>query len=825
MRSSRPIPTIPSRSLNRPSLLAALRNTGKQATAWAGGLLALSSLWLPATSAGAADAADDSVLQEVIVTANRRTEDTKDVPISIGVIDAQQIQDLHVDGYEDISRLLAGISFAAHNNGPNGPGQDNITIRGVSSTVGNPTVATYIDDVPLITFTGYEGDTEPRLIDIERVEVLRGPQGTLYGASSEGGTVRYITNQPDAGSFSGYLRQDYSGTEFGGFNFDERGVLNIPVVEDVFAVRLSAEYGKQSGYINNYALEGSLADGTASAGPLQRRGVNNETDAVVRLVGKWTLSEDFTVTPSVLYQSVSTGATSTFLPQYGTYNQNFQVPSPDNDSLLLPTLTIKKGLGFADLNSVTSYLYRKVDRQTDGTFYNTTAIVQSVLDPATTLPYTAHTAQNNDILGNVPSPVYFRDNFNTWTQELRLSSPADASRVKWVAGLFYADEEWTHLDYEPAPGFSAAFQNIYGYSIDQDPLLNPTLGTPGYNSNFWANDLVWEVYDHNNVDQYSAFGQIDIDVTSALHVGIGDRYVKAREKFDEVGAGFFDFGGVGTTGTPFTQSSSFSGSTPKFTATYDLTDLASLYATAAKGFRLGGETTPNTNSLCVQGLATIGIYSSPSSYQPDHVWSYELGSKSLLFQKTLSVNADVYYLDWSNIQQTITIPICGGALNTNIGDAKAIGGELEVRFKPPVINGLTVGVNLGGEHAYVTSTVDAMTAAVGQDILYTPKFTATVLADYTQHLTDSIIGFVRGDFAYTGESYGSFQVGTPGYIDPAYSVVNLNVGVDIQTFQIAVYAKNLFDNRTILQEPTVNSVLEGYTLRPMTIGLTIQTKF
>jgi hypothetical protein len=125
----------------------------------------------------------------------------------------------------------------------------------------------------------------------------------------------------------------------------------------------------------------------------------------------------------------------------------------------------------------------------------------------------------------------------------------------------------------------------------------------------------------------------------------------------------------------------------------------------------------------------------------------------------------------------------------------------------------------------VTSTVDAMTAAVGQDILYTPKFTATVLADYTQHLTDSIIGFVRGDFAYTGESYGSFQVGTPGYIDPAYSVVNLNVGVDIQTFQIAVYAKNLFDNRTILQEPTVNSVLEGYTLRPMTIGLTIQTKF
>jgi outer membrane receptor protein involved in Fe transport len=776
-------------------------------------------------SARAEDASDDAALQEVVVTANRRTEDIKDVPVSIGVVDAQQIDDLHVDGYEDLSRVVAGISFAAHNNGPNGPGQDNITIRGVSSTVGNPTVSTYLDDVPLITFTGYEGDTEPRLIDVERVEILRGPQGTLYGASSEGGTVRYITNQPNAKEWSGYLRQDYSGTEFGGFNFDERGVLNIPVVEDVFALRISAEYGKQSGYVNNYALEGSLAAGTATAGPLLRKGVNNETDAVVRIVGKWSIAEDFTVTPSVLYQQISLGSSSTFLPQYGTYNQNFQVPSPDTDSLLLPTLTIKKGLGFADLTSVTSYLYRRVNRDTDGTFFNTTAIAQFTLDAQPGPPYTTHTLQNNDILGNIASPVFFRDNFNTWTQELRLASPVGAGRIKWVAGLFYADEEWTHLDHETAPGFSAAFQSIYGYGIDQDPNLNPTVINPPYNPNFWANDLVWQVYDHNNVDQYSVFGQVDIDVTSSLHLGIGDRYVEAKEKFDEVGAGYFDYGGVGTTGSPFYQSSSFSGSTPKATLTYDLTDFASVYASAAKGFRLGGETTPNTNSLCVTGLASIGIYSSPSSYQPDHVWSYELGSKSLLFQKTLSVNADVYYLDWSSIQQTITIPICGGALNTNIGDAKAIGGELEVRYKPPVINGLTLGANLGGEHAYVTSTVDAKTAAVGQDILYTPKYTATLLADYTRHLTDSLVGFVRGDYAYTGQSYGSFQVGQPGYIDPAYSVVNLNVGIAIQNFQIAAYAKNLFDDRTVLQEPTINSVLEGYTLRPVTIGLTFQTKF
>jgi outer membrane receptor protein involved in Fe transport len=164
-------------------------------------------------------------------------------------------------------------------------------------------------------------------------------------------------------------------------------------------------------------------------------------------------------------------------------------------------------------------------------------------------------------------------------------------------------------------------------------------------------------------------------------------------------------------------------------------------------------------------------------------------------------------------------------LNTNIGNATAIGSELEVRYKPPVLTGLTLGVNLGGEHAYVTSTVDAQTAAVGQDILYTPRYTATVLADYTRRLTDSTVLFVRGDYEYTGQSYGSFQVGTSNYIDPAYSVVNLNLGVDIDRFEFALYAKNLFDDRTILQQPEVNSVLEGYTLRPMTIGVILQAKF
>jgi iron complex outermembrane receptor protein len=800
---------------------------------WVGGLLAALTLAGPGARAapGSANAGvEDSTLAEVVVTANKRAEDTKDVPVSIGVVDGQEILDLHIQDAEDITRIVPGVSFAAHNNGPNGPGQDNITIRGVSSTVGNPTVGTYIDEVPIITITGFEGTASPRLLDIERIEVLRGPQGTLYGASSEGGTIRYITNQPDSHTFSGSFRQEVSYTKHGGANFDDRGVLNIPVIEDVFALRVSAEFGKDSGYIDHYALAGSLAAGTATAGALLNRGVNSDTNYAINVKGLWTISDDFTVTPAVLYQRLVLDDSGTFMPGLGLYREFNQVPGFDHDSLFVPSLTVKKGLGFADLTSVTSYVNRRVLRQADGTYYNSQPIAQFYLDSAGVPPYSLHTAENNNILGNKASPVDFFDHFNTWTQEFRLSSPADQKRIKWVAGVFASDQQWTHLDYEPIPGFSTAFQKIYGYNINTDPFLNPTIGTPSYNPNEWANDLVYSVYDHNDVTQYAVFGQIDVDVTPTLHVGVGDRYVKATEKLTETGAGFFEFGNAGTTGTPYTQSATFSTSTPKVTITYDLNAQASLYASAGKGFRLGGATSPNTNVACVQGLLELGDKNAPTTYGPDHLWSYELGTKALLFDKTLSVNADVYYIDWKAIQQTITIPICGGAFNANVGDATAIGSEIEVRYKPPVIPGLTLSVNLGGEHAYITSSTNSLTAAVGQDVLYTPKYTASVLANYGWHVTSSILGFVRGDYEYTGQSFGSYVRPAPGapnpsYINPAYSVVNLNAGVNVGNFEVALFAKNLFDNKTILQSPLIDGEIQGYTLRPVTVGLSFQVKF
>ena len=422
------------------------------------------------------------------------------------------------------------------------------------------------------------------------------------------------------------------------------------------------------------------------------------------------------------------------------------------------------------------------------------------------------------MLAVVPSPVLFEDRFHTLTEEFRIASKP--GRLRWVGGLFYSDQVWTHNDYENAPGFSTDFKKIYGYDIDSDPVLNPG-AIPG----LFNNDLVWHVYDHNDITQYAAFGQVDFDLLPNLHLSAGERYVYATETFSEVGAGFFDIGGAGTTGTPYTQSAKFSAPTPKFSITYDATSDLSIYATVAKGFRLGGATTPNTNVSCVAGLLQLGYVNAPNTYGSDQLWSYEAGAKSLLLNNTLSVNVAGYYINWSRIQQTITIPICGGAFNSNVGDAVAYGGEFESRFRPPLLPGLTLGVNAGAERAYITSTKNASTAAVGQSVLFTPNWTASLVTNYRTDITPEIEGFIKADYDWTGPSNGSFQLTDPNYRDPAYSILNLNVGINFGQWQAALFATNLTDNKTILQRPVINSVVESYTLRPLTVGLTVTKHF
>jgi outer membrane receptor protein involved in Fe transport len=759
-------------------------------------------------------------LEEIVVTSQKRSEDVKSIPVSISVLSGFALQSQKILSYDDLTRALPGLSYTA---GP-APGLSTLEMRGVSSTSGSATVGIYIDEVPItVRNTVYDGNTEPKLFDIDRVEVLRGPQGTLYGASSMGGTVRFITKQPNLEDFSGEVSSDLSGTVIhGGINIQETAIVNVPIAEDKAGIRAGAQYTSNSGFIDNYNI---------FTGQLNKSGTNDERALVGRVSGLIKPNDSITITPSVFYQRDFTDDTSAFYPPsdaeflsggtfngvfhpvFGTWIQDKQVTEWGRDELFIPSLTFKDELGFADLTTVTGFFLRDFNRMQDGSYYNSTAFASYFLD----YYYPAHQAQNDTLIGTIGSPSPSDILHRQITQEVRLSSPADAGGpIKWVAGLYYQNYWDNRNQVEKIPGLDAKFQQIYGYPIWQDPNLGD--GDP----NLYEGDLIWFERVHINERQYAAFGQADFDILPDLHGAAGIRYVYARSSESRDGGGFYDLGNA----HPYETLGRYYATTPRFSLTYDLTPDATIYATIAKGFRLGGPTGPDPvgpTSPCNQDYKNLNITAPPTTYGSDKLWSYETGVKARLLDNSLSINASGFYIDWEKIQQTINLPICGFAFTSNVGNAESYGTEVEVLYKP--IADLTLGVNGSVEHSVITSTVNASTAAVGQSVLAVPDWTLDVSAEYTMPINDALLGFIRADYDWTGHSHGSYMPTNPNFENLAYDVFNMSVGFDYGNLRASLYGKNLNNNQTIIQQPTINSVIEGYTVRPMTIGVNVTYKF
>ncbi len=255
-------------------------------------------------------------LQEITVTANKRSEDIEEVPISISAVTGEDLIDKHIQSYDDITRAIPGVNF---NSVSGTEGTSNIEIRGVSSTSGSATTGLYIDDVSITTKNFfYDGAAQPRLFDLDRLEVLRGPQGTLYGDSSEGGTIRFITPRPQLTQWSGEFTSDYSQTEHGGANYFEGAVFNAPLIAGVFAVRGSVGFTSDSGFIDHYSNPGESSAATLSQVTpyfeLQEKGVNDDNIFVTRLNGLIQVSDAFTISPSFFYQRYKYGDSDAFYP-------------------------------------------------------------------------------------------------------------------------------------------------------------------------------------------------------------------------------------------------------------------------------------------------------------------------------------------------------------------------------------------------------------------------------------------------------------------------------------------------------------------------------
>jgi outer membrane receptor protein involved in Fe transport len=797
-----------------------------------------------ATAAATPDAAaDDGALQTVVVTATHRREDVKDIPTSVSALDSSALTDHHVTSFDDLTRAVPGISFQA---GP-GPGLDNIAIRGVSSTSGSATVGIYVDDVSVTVRNTYDGAVQPKLFDIDRVEILRGPQGTLFGASSMGGTLRFITNKPDLYTSSIDGSVDVSNTDHGALNNETRAVANFAVVPGTFGIRVGAETTYQSGWINHYTPtatgNGVGTDGNPlslytndSTGVLSNSHANEVITDVARVSAKYQTDGGLTLLPEVLYQHTRAGDSSLYFLSIGRFAQDKHVAEPEDDKLFVPSLTVTQDLGSLELTSVTSYFRRSFLRTQDGTLYNSSIFANYLLPPALlgqqppgapyqAPPTVAQLAEAANIIGFTPSPVVYNTITNQISEELRLTSstPIDIGvPMHWQAGVYLTSQRQSHIDDEHIPGLQANFQSIFGYSIYDSYIGSAAI--PGVT---YANDLIYNAVSHYTERQIAPFGEVTLELTPDLKATAGLRYVSAKADYNFVAAGYFTIGMP----TPYAESAKYSATTPKLALDYAINADMNVYTNVAKGFRLGGPTGPDPANVpggsCNTDYQNLGIPGAPLKFDSDSLWSYEVGTKGRYFDNRLAINAAGYMIKWNNIQQTIVLPICGFAFTTNAGDASVFGSELEVRAR--VTNNWSVNFNAGTTHAYITKTLVPGIVGVGEDVLSVPKVNATLSTDYTLPVSDNRSVFIRSDYPWVGQSHAYFAATTvPFHENPSYGVLDASVGViqknlgsDARTLTVSLYAKNLLASNKIIQYPSVFQVEEAYTVPPLTFGFTV----
>ena len=801
-------------------------------------------------------------LDEVVVSANKRSEDIKDVPISISAVSGDELAARHIASYDDISRAIPGVDF---NSLAGSEGTTNIVIRGVSSTSGSATVGLYIDDVSITTKNFfYDGAAAPRLFDLERVEVLRGPQGTLYGDSSEGGTIRFLTKQPNLTQASAELSGDVSQTEHGGVNYFTGAVFNVPVISGVFAVRGSIGFTSDSGFIDHYSNPGqSSADTLSQVTPyfeLLQRGVNSSNVFVARLNGLFEASDNLTIKPSFFYQHYQYGDSDAFYPPGqlsslnpagppipGLWIQDKTVREPGLDTLILPSLTVSYHFGAADLTSVTGLFLRQYERTIDGTYYNSGAFAGLIDVPCpapgpgiVTYPDgspNCDSAQQplvDSIIANLPSAVHLSNHYGQFSQEFRVSSPAAAGgALKWVAGVYF-ENSWIHdVDFQQIPGISTAFTKIFGVPMEQT-YVNTLYGPPAAGTTLlFPNDI--DEFDNRFYDekQYAAFGQIDYDVLPDLHGSLGIRYGVTRESYVSTETGFYQIPNI----SPFYQNGNFVAFTPKASLTYDVTKESSVYLSAAKGYRNGGPTGPIPyggfgGGVCGSNLASFGLNYGPNKFDSDSLWTYELGSKNRFDSNRLSIDAAVYATNWDHIQQSLYLPTCGYYFTANVGDAKIYGAEFEIRYRP--VTSLTLGFSGDVQHAYIASAANPNEASVGSWLIDVPDYTYDASGAYDIKLDGGQAVVTRVDYSYTGSSYGSYQpldlqnsppTANPNYHNPGYGVLTASIGYAGRSFDVTAYARNLANDHKIIQQPEVNTVFEAYTVHPRTIGVSFKYRF
>jgi outer membrane receptor protein involved in Fe transport len=763
----------------------------------------------------AAPAVDRTVLDTVVVTSQKRLEDVRKVPLSVTAIGGEALKETQINDFTDLSRNIPNVSFSSQG----GAGLSTIEIRGISSQAGSATVGIYLDDVSLTTRNLYsQGTAEPRFFDIERVEVLRGPQGTLYGAGSLGGTIRFISKAPNLRSQTVDVRAEVSTTDHGGVNSLAQAVLNMPLSRDVAGLRIGVQVGHDSGYVDQVDPK--------TLGVISK-GINDVDWTVLKASLKVKLGNDWSLTPGLFYQRNKTADIDAAYLNVGSYQQynadtplaRFQtskiVREPGKDALTVPSVQLNGDLGFADFTGLLNTYDRRFDRTQDGTSVNSSYIGTLIANPAVA-----------DIVTYLPSAVYLNNKIAQTSLELRLASKepsAGGLPLSWVAGFYSAQTKTDVVDNEPVFGITQAFTKN-GVSI-----YDPTQWVDGSGifDGAFPNDNSYFSARHYKTKQNSVFGELTYHVAPTLRLIAGLRYLRSNEDFHREG-NFFFAGGP----SAVEINSKANKATPRFAVDWDISPTTTLYANVAEGFRLGGANRPIP--LTIQGnvddLAKLGLKAAPAAFAPDSLWSYEVGSKMRLLDNRVTLNLAAYHIDWQNIQQDVYLPTAGFDFETNVGKAKSDGFEFELRAR--VTPDLTLNAGGGVNRAVFAEDVPFLgtdsngvpNVRKGDRVAGVPKYSLKLGGEYLFRLAD-YDSVLRLNVQRTASSHGSLISSDPDYFRPGYTTADASWGVTLGRWDLTLNVKNLTNNHTVLQQPNIQSVHQAFYLRPRTIGLALNGSF
>jgi outer membrane receptor protein involved in Fe transport len=707
------------------------------------------------TSSGAAS--DTDTLDTVVVTARKREESLAQVPISITAFTSQSLEAFNIQSFDDYATKTPNVSFA-YGGGPTGfSDARTVAIRGITGqnlfgTAG--ATGFYIDDTPI------PGSVDPRVLDIDNIEVLKGPQGTLFGESSLGGNVRLITKKPSLTEDSiGYM-MEAGGTSGGGSPDGGAGVIgNLVLSPDVLAVRVVVFGNHDAGYLTRTFPTDPSSPATGNPNlVVPRSSVGNQgadTTYGGSLSALLKVSGDFEARLRVMYQDTDYhGFDAAFAP-LPSFEPDYSIPrafdvQPDAmDRWALPSLELNyQGKGF-NIVSSSSYFYRH-NHDLEDSSYGTQAILAG--------PY-------YDVK-NLPNQPFLWDGehyHNQLTEELRLSFDP-IYNISGTVGAFWSKTRTLF-----------SIPDTYANGLVAATVGNTVGGAA-------ANDLIWTQRNPGTEQDSSIFGELYYKFLDRFTLTLGARQYWLKQTIDYTASGYLNY--APTLSNP--QQSTQSGTDPKVGLSYQITDATMVYASASKGFRAGGAQA-NLPACQLAGLPLDDILHLKS----DTLWSYEVGTKTQLPQSGIVISAAAFHIDWKNLQQQVALP-CGFYLQLNGGEAQINGGEIEVDGR--VTSALQVRLGLGFEHSYINDPGILSVAGVnaGSPILETPTWTATAGAVYTQPLSTQYDGFISAHYSYTGNSVSLLNGGS-GLMGerPPFSLVNLRFGVKHEKQELSLNFHNL----------------------------------